>query len=331
MSMSYTFATREELDAKTAYYRERYRSLALLAVGDLKDVLDQILLGEIDAFFCWGFLTYEYRYRALRMLQQVDDLRAVTPNWADDDVVAELPRRDRRAVERGRKRYAQHEEGLRRLGPLLELAFATKWNRTNVRPIGAYVCSNDEERHVVLVVYATTFRGWNIAEHLELLAHKRDLPIDPPPGDVHRVAATFALIRSTETPPPPFDPLPFAPRQLPCVVIRTPVPLPDPESVAREYDAVVRDRLGWHRLLAGTEDRDQDPAVAMRTWAVTLQMNAGIPFAEAMRRVCAAGEPVITEVSHAKFGEDRRRLLERLPEAYGMLVQPERDRSGCNP
>lgn len=106
------------------------------------------------------------------------------------------------------------------------------------------------------------------------------------------------------------------PPRFPYVEVAVPFPLPLPGVVGREYDAVVRQDLGWHLALPGAETR-QDKEVALRTWAVGLLAADGERVAEAMRQVCARAG--VQEVSQSRFGQDRQRLLERVPEARPFL------------
>jgi hypothetical protein len=102
-----------------------------------------------------------------------------------------------------------------------------------------------------------------------------------------------------------------APRS-PCVEVSVPVPLPPPGAIAREYDALVRNEFKWHLGLLGGGSR-QDKEVAVRTWTVGLLMAEGMLFPDAMH-VCASRTELL-EVSQSRFGQDRLKLLERVPEA----------------
>lgn len=102
----------------------------------------------------------------------------------------------------------------------------------------------------------------------------------------------------------------------PYVEVLVPYPPPPPGTVGREYDAVVRDRHQWHLLLPGAVSR-QDKEVAVRTWAVGLLVGTGLRFGSAMRLVSHRCET--PEVSQTRFTQDRKRLLERVPEATPYL------------
>lgn len=102
------------------------------------------------------------------------------------------------------------------------------------------------------------------------------------------------------------------PRPLPYVAVAIPAPLPPPQTIAREYDALVRGALKWHDALPGGGSR-QEKVVAIRTWAIGLLMARGDRFGDAMDVV--ARRAGLTEVSQARFNQDRQKLIERVPEA----------------
>ncbi len=108
------------------------------------------------------------------------------------------------------------------------------------------------------------------------------------------------------------------PLALPHVLVHVGLPLPAPGIVAGLYDAVVIGDKKWNAALLGNANR-QEKRVALRTWAVGLLLAAGRKVDTAMREVCAAlQEPEVTQV---QFVEDRRRLVERVPEAQPYLYQ----------
>jgi hypothetical protein len=98
----------------------------------------------------------------------------------------------------------------------------------------------------------------------------------------------------------------------PFVEVTVYEPVPEPGTIAREYDRVVREQQQWHLALPGASG-NQEKEVALRTWAVGLRMADGARFGQAMREVSSALGTV--EVSQSRFNEDRARLLERVPEA----------------
>ncbi len=108
--------------------------------------------------------------------------------------------------------------------------------------------------------------------------------------------------------------------RLPFVPIVAYVPLHPAGTIGREYEAIVRDLKQWHLALPGVASR-QDKEVAVRTWAVGLLMAAGERFTAAMREVCHQAD--LPEVSQTRFGQDRQRLVERVPEAAAHLYARE--------
>jgi hypothetical protein len=109
----------------------------------------------------------------------------------------------------------------------------------------------------------------------------------------------------------------WGPADFPFVEVEVPIPLPPAGAIAREYDAVVRDLKAWHLELPGGIPTRQENEVAVRTWAVGLLMAEGRRFGDAQRDVC--GDGILPDVSQSRFGEDRRRLLIRVPEARPYL------------
>ncbi len=136
-----------------------------------------------------------------------------------------------------------------------------------------------------------------------------DVP-DVGPGGTVRLALTFAFADEArawhEADRPHF----------PYVLVTIPLPGPPAGVISREYDALVCGLKGWHRALPGRGTR-QEKEVALRTWTVGLLMFHGMVFTEAMRVVCQQMQQ--TEVSQARFGEDRQRVVARVPEAQAYL------------
>jgi hypothetical protein len=106
------------------------------------------------------------------------------------------------------------------------------------------------------------------------------------------------------------------PVRFPYVVVTTPLPVPPPGVISREYQALVCGQRKWHLALPGGGTR-QEKEVALRTWAVGWLVAKGTRFGKAMREVCQLAS--FEEVSQTRFGEDRKHLLERVPEAKPYL------------
>ena len=95
------------------------------------------------------------------------------------------------------------------------------------------------------------------------------------------------------------------------------IPLPPGDVIAWNYDAMVREHLGWvERLRPSTP---QETSTAMRTWGVGLLVASGVRFGDAMRKVCQVGR--LVEASQSSFDASRRSLLARVPEAKPFLMQ----------
>lgn len=138
-----------------------------------------------------------------------------------------------------------------------------------------------------------------------------DVPVAGVGGDV-RLAVTFAFVDEARAQHESDGERP----RFPYVLLTIPLPGPPAGVISREYDALVCGDKGWHRALPGGGTR-QEKEVALRTWTVGLLMLHGMVFTEAMRVVCQQMQQ--TEVSQARFGEDRQRVVARVPEAQAYL------------
>jgi len=138
----------------------------------------------------------------------------------------------------------------------------------------------------------------------------------PPHGGVS-VQVDFSLVDDPRHADAAFGPA----IRVPYVQVEVHLPLPPKGTIAREYDAIVRAHRRWHQLLPGGTSR-QEKEVALRTWAVALLVAQGDRFPEAMRIVSM--QAGVSEVSQARFGHDRQRLIERVPEAEPYLFAREK-------
>jgi hypothetical protein len=112
---------------------------------------------------------------------------------------------------------------------------------------------------------------------------------------------------------PRSEPLKFV---QPHVVVTVAPPLPPAGTIAKLYDDIVLAQRQWHKDLAGAPTQ-QEKRVALRTWAIGLLVGAKRKTSYAISDVCEAlGENWISEV---QFTKDRRRLVERVPEAEQFL------------
>jgi hypothetical protein len=104
--------------------------------------------------------------------------------------------------------------------------------------------------------------------------------------------------------------------RFPYILVETPVALPPEGTIAREYDALVREKWGWHRSLPGGESR-QEKEVALRTWMLGLLMREGGTFNQAMSTIQTVLG--LDGIAQARFGQDRKQLIARVPEAKPYL------------
>jgi hypothetical protein len=159
-------------------------------------------------------------------------------------------------------------------------------------------------------------RAWTGADLEAELAWRREEDpswFAPDASDMVSLRIDFALVRE----PPPVSLLSeFGPYPVPFIEITLPFPLPSQGIVGREYDAIVRDQRQWHLELPGGETK-QEKEVALRTWTVGLLMAEGKTFTDAQREV--ESRTGHSGVSQARFIQDRRRLIERVPEAEPYL------------
>jgi hypothetical protein len=102
------------------------------------------------------------------------------------------------------------------------------------------------------------------------------------------------------------------PPRFPYILVEVPLPLPPEQVIAREYEALVREQRAWHLELHGSGSR-QDKEVAIRTWTVGLLVGIGVAVNDAIGDVHIQLD--LGDITQARFGQDRKRLLERVPEA----------------
>jgi hypothetical protein len=172
-----------------------------------------------------------------------------------------------------------------------------------------------EDRETLhITVHSGTWTGADVdREVADSASHSRGRNLEDPVSQATvRLRFRFLDGPTEDAVRVPFD----RAERYPCILVIVEFPLPSPGTVAREYDAIVRDQKQWHLALPGATSR-QDKEVALRTWAVGLLVAAGVRFAVTMRDVCARG--TLDEVSQARFGQDRQRLVERVPEAAEYL------------
>jgi hypothetical protein len=100
--------------------------------------------------------------------------------------------------------------------------------------------------------------------------------------------------------------------RFPYILVEVPLPLPPEQTIAREYEALVRVQRGWHLDLPGSGSR-QEKEVAIRTWTIGLLVATGMAVNDAIEIMHL--QLNLGDITQTRFGQDRKRLLERVPEA----------------
>lgn len=311
------------------------RSRVLALAADLADDLDATDLDAVDGEFFW-------RCCRADLLEAVEALAAGRPRPIgastprgdgtshDDDVL------DARVAPMGV--FDHLRDGLRFVGDFLALADEAArlypgvvWRRlldgervamraaeAEVRDPGGGGGPGDGAR-LHLRVFSGAWTGAQVEDELRRLAEARArrfvAALGPALGEV-AVRFAFSLVDAGRD--PDGTPEDGRPRP-PYVEVVAPFPLPPAGVVAREYDALVRGDRRWHLGLPGGGSR-QEKEVALRTWAVGLLVAAGEPFGDAMHTVAAKAG--LAEVTQTRFGQDRLRLVERVPEAEAYVFAP---------
>ena len=286
----------------------------LTLLDDLVDELELLDLDTIDGECYW-------RGCRLDLLERVEALCATGPRSTPED----------------RFTHDDHEEpeealvflrqGLRRANALhaIEAKAASLYPRAVWRRLlegerlamrsaeGEVHTSGTGAKTLFLKIFSGAWRGAEVEAEVRRQDPDRsnwlDGGVGPDTSDEDvRLAVTFALASEARARVAPS----FDPPRVPYVVVTLPLPGPPAGVIGREYDALVCGDKGWHRHLPGGGTR-QDKEVALRTWAVGLLMLHGMGFGEAMRVVCQRAR--LVEVSQTRFGQDRKHLIARVPEA----------------
>jgi hypothetical protein len=188
-------------------------------------------------------------------------------------------------------------------------------------PLGAPRNSGEHAGRVELLVFSNRWTGADIEERIRSYITDPNRGID---DDGRRcwfgqaesifVRVAFTFVPAGNAAPTPFRS--FRRFVRPHVVVVVGAPFPPAGTIAKLYDDNVVAKEQWDKLLAGTP-KQQEKRVALRTWAVGLLVGSGHRTARAIRDVSdVLGEE---EISQVQFTEDRRRLVERVPEAQPFL------------
>lgn len=295
---------------------------------DLAEDLENVDLDEVDGEFYWRCCRTDLHVRLAELCSRRPrpigarkSQGEVAPH-SDDDLEGLVEPSDPVAFLR---------EGLRYANELLDLADratevfpSTVWprildgERIAMRAVSAEVhgprTPGSLDHTLYLKVFSGAWTGEQVEDEIRRQVQKGSRWLVLPPeraGTGVYVRVGFSLARDLEAAGGETEAA-----GSPHVAICAELPLPPPGAIAREYDALVRRERQWHLLLPGGGSR-QDKEVAIRTWAVAMLMTEGMVFGDAMaevHRVTGFGD-----VSQARFGQDRTRLLERVPEAEPYL------------
>jgi hypothetical protein len=268
--------------------RERILALA----KNLTDAIDSMTLEEIDGEFYWRIChgdLLEPVQRGMNGLETVDEVERLL-DQLPLHVVESLARDER----------VRMREAFRPL--LFTVEVPTK-------QIANYV------PRVEIGIYSGDCKG----DHLErlLVDWQRRWNLTPRGSDSSsQISVNFEFILVTDLPHPELEFFEESSDHVPVVVVIIHLPLPSEGVIGHAYDLIVRKERQWHLLLPGSGTK-QEKEVALRTWAIALLMAQGEHFMDANREIEARTGRF--GVSQARFGQDRERLIERVPEARPFL------------
>ncbi len=291
----------------------RQRILALL--DDVADDLEVIDLDTVDGEFYW-------RACRLDLLDRVADVckvgfKPASSELSDndahqnpDDTLALL----RQEVRRANTIYATETKAAD-LYPRAVWRRLLEGERLAMRAAEAEVRSSggDGATTLHLRIFSGAWTGADVEAEVRRQNLDRSMwlesgmPKEEPDGNV-RLVVDFAFVDEARARAEADGDSP----RFPYVLVTIPLPGPPVGVIGREYEALVCNQRGWHLALPGGGTR-QEKEVALRTWTVGLLMTHGLRFGDAMRVVCQ--RTGLADVSQARFGQDRQRLIDRVPEA----------------
>jgi hypothetical protein len=146
-----------------------------------------------------------------------------------------------------------------------------------------------------------------VENSISVMNYDPAIDADPTKVSIH---IDFSLVNEVQLPAP------IHIRAVPFISVTLSLPLPPEGVIAHMYDTIVREQHKWHLELPGSESK-QEKEVALRTWAVGLLQEGGDRFMDAMGAFASATG--LIEVGQTRFGQDRARLLDRVPEAKPYL------------
>lgn len=316
----------DEFRLPRTHLRRPRRPAVLHLLADLAGRLGPLDLDDVDGEWYW-------RCCRTDLLDRLDDALARYPGLA-----APEPRPDPRRMHaylggmRARAWDVLHvEREVQKLYPSSVWERLMAGERVPMRPPDVATVRYDHARYLLGRVFSGAWDGTHVERALRASydeAVDREVgawlgeaapPAESPgtPRGGVSVQIDFSLIDDARLVDAAFGPV----VRVPYVQVEVRLPLPPDGAIAREYDAIVREHRGWHRLLPGGTNR-QEKEVALRTWAVALLMAQGDRFLEAMRSVSL--HTGLSEASQPRFGVDRQRLLDRVPEAEPYLFAREK-------
>ncbi len=272
----------------------------------MADNPQQINTGHVDGIFYWEAARGDFAARIARLREQWPQLPAISEtgpdwvysrSWALHDIWADfnvpMPAAEAHIVYY--RPLSVREAVIAAVAPKHHPLY-DEWLRIDIR--------------------SAMWDGDRVAEEIarsvgyDRLLGPRWLQPIPRTGDDSEIRIRFDPIPSTENNAPPGA----------CDAIRVEVAiapdLPAPHLIAALYEARVRAKGLHERLPDGGAARNrqhQRPAVAARTWATGLLIGVGYLYRSAV--AIAASELAVDAVDYRTFQDDRRRLLDRVPEA----------------
>jgi hypothetical protein len=302
-------------------------------VADLIDDLDASELDIVDGEFYWRCCRRDLIERVEALCQGKElppTLRSARSEEADREEPTDPFEFLRVGLRRGAE-FLSIKEEISRLYPGVVWRRMIEGERVPMRGAEAFelivgngnseIELNSENRALVLRVYSGSWTGREVEEEIRRMRGLRPQATWEKHDVTDASAVRFSLsYRFVDEAGAKADACSDEIVQFPYVEVLVPFPPAPVETVGREYDAIVRNERRWHEALPGGGSR-QDKEVAIRTWAVGLLLSEGFRFVEAMRLACEAGN--LPEVTQARFGQDRTRLTERVPEAAAHLFARE--------
>jgi hypothetical protein len=312
------------------------RARLLDFAAELLEDLETVDLDTIDGEFYW-------RWCRVDLLEQLEQWRIAFPDTlrSDTSATSDLAHEDNLLTGwlEDEEIFDYLRQGLRFVRKFLDLEDAAAdlypgvvWRRLIAGERVAMRAAEGEVRYhdfddarsplLSLKVFSGAWIGFQVDEELERMAMQatRWYPVDI--RDMDAAVTVHVTFRFVDEAQAPSETNGREPARFPYVLVETSLPLPPKATIAREYDALVRDAWQWHRQLPGSDSR-QDKEVALRTWTIGLLMRHDLTFNQALARVQERLD--LEGISQTRFGQDRLRLVERVPEARGFIfVTPQR-------